>query len=226
MARSRERRGRRSRAWPAAAVALGGVVAATAFAVQAFQGRPAATAAPPMPAPEASVPETAGTGTPGAAVLPRSAPVRLEIPRIGVRTPLMSLAKNPDRTVEVPPLSRAQEAGWYRPGAAPGSRGAAVIIGHVDTARGPAVFYRLGELRPGDRVNVARADGRTAVFRIDSVERASKGGFPTRRVYGDPGYAAIRLITCGGRFDRATGHYVDNVIAYGSLLRPGAAEGT
>ncbi|MFD0538121.1 sortase domain-bontaining protein [Actinomadura luteofluorescens] len=112
---------------------------------------------------------------------------------------------------------------WYRLGAAPGSRGAAVIIGHVDSARGPAVFYRLGELRPGDRASVLRADGRTAVFRVDSVERFGKARFPTRRVYSDPGYAAIRLITCGGRFDRATGHYVDNVIAFGHLVR---TEGT
>ncbi|NKZ02577.1 class F sortase [Actinomadura latina] len=174
-----------------------------------------------MPGPAASAASAAsGTARPSASpALPRSAPLRLEVPRIGVRTPLMTLAKNADRTVETPPLSRAQEAGWYRLGAAPGSRGAAVIIGHVDTAGGPAVFYRLGALRPGDRARVLRADGRTAVFRIDSVERVGKDRFPTRRVYGDPGYAAIRLITCGGRFDRGSGHYTDNVIAFGHLVR-------
>lgn len=212
-----ERRARRSRALAAAAAGLSGVAVATLLAFQAFQGHPA-TAAPPMPAPAAST--ASGRATPSAApALPRSAPVRLEVPRIDVRTPLMKLAKNPDQTVETPPLSRAQEAGWYRLGAAPGSRGAAVVIGHVDTARGPAVFYRLGELRPGDQARVLRADGRTAVFRIDSVERVGKDRFPTQRVYGDPGYAAIRLITCGGRFDRGSGHYTDNVIAFGHLVR-------
>jgi sortase (surface protein transpeptidase) len=203
------------------AVGLAAVVAAAFLAFQAFREH-AATAAPPLPPPSAS--STPGTASPATSpAMERSVPVRLEVPRIDVRTPLMKLAKNPDQTVETPPLSRAQEAGWYRLGAAPGSRGAAVIIGHVDTATGPAIFYRLGDLRPGDRARVLRADGRTAVFRIDSVERVEKDRFPTQRVYGDPGYAAIRLITCGGRFDRGSGHYTDNVIAYGHLVR---SEGT
>ncbi|POM26167.1 Sortase family protein [Actinomadura rubteroloni] len=198
----------------ALAVGAVGIGAAVLFAVV-----PSDPAAPPAPGPSSTgriVPATV-------APLPPSTPVRLDVPRIGVRTALMKLAKNPDRTVETPPLSRAGEAGWYRLGPAPGSRGAAVIIGHVDSQRGPAVFYRLGELRPGDRFSVRRADGSTAVFRVDSVERVAKDRFPTERVYADPGYPAIRLITCGGRFDRGTGHYVDNVIAYGHLLRASAA---
>ncbi|WP_242891469.1 class F sortase [Actinomadura litoris] len=208
--------GRRRRAL----IVVGGLSAVlTALAaLQAARNDPAGSA-PPMPRPDASRPIGPAT-TPD---LPPSPPVRIEVPRIDVRTPLMKLAKNPDQTVETPPPSRAQEAGWYRLGAAPGSRGAAVIIGHVDTADGPAVFYRLGRLRPGDRASVLRADGRTAVFGIDSVERFAKDRFPTNRVYGDPGYAAIRLITCGGRFDRDAGHYLDNVIAFGHLLSSGRA---
>ncbi|MGV2384215.1 MAG UNVERIFIED_CONTAM: class F sortase [Thermobifida fusca] len=173
----------------------------------------------PPPADPASIPASAPPADPAA--LPPSTPVRLTIARLGIRTPLMGLAKNPDGTVETPPLSRAQEAGWYRLGPTPGSRGAAVIIGHVDNARGPAVFHRLAQLRRGDHVDVARADGLVARFRIDHVERVSKERFPTSRVYGDPGYAAVRLITCGGEFDRATGHYRDNVIAYGHFVRGG-----
>ncbi|QXJ23468.1 class F sortase [Actinomadura graeca] len=207
-------RGRRTRVLAAVVTGLSAVLLAAFFTVQATRDQPTA-AAPPMPSPDASRPVERIT-TPD---LPSSAPVRLEVPRIDVRTPLMKLAENPDRTIETPPLSRAQVAGWYRLGAAPGSRGAAVIIGHVDTTRGPGVFYRLGRLRPGDRTSVLRADGRTAVFEIDSVEHFGKDSFPTNRVYGDPGYAAIRLITCGGRFDPVTGHYVDNVIAFGHLLR-------
>lgn len=211
-------RSQRARVLAAVVVGASALLVAAFLAFHAFRADPA-TAAPPMPSPDASRPAEPAT----AAALKPAAPLRLEVPRIAVRTSLMKLAKNPDRTVETPPLSRAQEAGWYRLGAAPGSRGAAVIIGHVDSAHGPAVFYRLGELRPGDRASVLRADGRTAVFRVDSVERFGKDRFPTRRVYSDPGYAAIRLITCGGRFDRATGHYVDNVIAFGHLVR---TEGT
>ncbi|HEX2312219.1 MAG TPA: class F sortase [Thermomonospora sp.] len=207
----------RVRGLAAFAVGLTGLLAATLLATRAVQGDGGA-AAPPAPAPDAS-----RVARPVAVpALAHSAPVRLEIPRIRVRTGLMTLAKNPDQTVETPPLSRADEAGWYRLGPAPGSRGAAVIIGHVDTRSGPAVFHRLGELRPGDVARVLRADGSTAVFRIDSVERVGKDRFPTGRVYGDPGHAAIRLITCGGRFDRGSGHYTDNVIAFGHLLRSGA----
>jgi sortase (surface protein transpeptidase) len=217
------RQGRRSRALAAVAVGLAGLVATAFLAFQAFRGHPA-TAAPPLPPPAASTaPGPAGsTGSASPAASPamaRSVPLRLDVPRIDVRTPLMKLAKNPDQTVETPPLARAQEAGWYRLGATPGSRGAAVIIGHVDTANGPAIFYRLGDLRPGDRASVLRADGRTAEFRIDSIERVDKDRFPTGRVYNDPGYPALRLITCGGRFDRRSGHYTDNVIAFGHLVR-------
>ncbi|MFC4049309.1 class F sortase [Actinomadura syzygii] len=209
-------RGPRPRVLAAAAVGLSGLVVAALLIVQAFREQEHQAAAPPTPGEAAS---RLPAHTASSLVLPPSVPLRLDVPRIAVRTPLMMLAKNPDQTVETPPLPRAQEAGWYRLGAAPGSRGAAVIIGHVDTADGPAVFYRLGALRPGDRANVLRTDGRTAEFRIDSVEHVGKNRFPTRRVYGDPGYAAIRLITCGGRFDRRSGHYTDNVIAFGHLAR-------
>ncbi|WP_243718986.1 class F sortase [Actinomadura sp. 7K534] len=211
-----KRHDRSPRVLAAAAVGLSGLAAAAFLGSQAFQRHPATAAPPAPPATGASASDVAEPATPPA--LPASVPLRLDVSRIGVRTPLMTLAKNPDQTVETPPPSRAQEAGWYRLGPAPGSRGAAVIIGHVDTADGPAVFHRLGELRPGDRVGVLRADGRTALFRIDSVERFDKDLFPTRRVYGDPGHAAIRLITCGGRFDRGSGHYTDNVIAFGHLV--------
>ena len=117
----------------------------------------------------------------------------------------------------MPPLSQAQEAGWYRLGPAPGARGAAVIAGHVDTTRGPAVFFRLGALRPGDLVRVRRQDETTATFRVDSVETVPKSAFPTAKVYGPVPYAGLRLITCGGPFDRRSGHYDDNFVVYGHL---------
>ncbi|NYD49331.1 hypothetical protein BJY14_005314 [Actinomadura luteofluorescens] len=146
--------------------------------------------------------------------LDRSLPVRVSIPSIGVRAPLARLGLGSGGEVRVPPADRPGEAGWYEGGPAPGERGAAVILGHVDSAKGAAVFYDLGRLRPGHRIEVSRADGRVAVFTVESVERVPKGRFPTGRVYGPLGHPGLRLVTCGGAFDRAERGYRDNVIVY------------
>lgn len=208
--RSRRWTGRRVLALLAVLVTAGAVTTVT-LVLAVHTGRRGAPLPPPSAArPLPSIP-------PSADHLRASPPVRIEIPRIGVRAAVMSLGLNADHTLEVPPLSRAQDAGWYRLGAAPGAVGAAVIAGHVDTTRGPAVFFRLGALRAGDVVRVNRRDGTTATFRVDSVEMVAKSAFPTEKVYGHVGYAALRLITCGGVFDRRSGHYDDNVIVYGHL---------
>ncbi|MFG2001818.1 class F sortase [Spirillospora sp. NPDC048911] len=142
-------------------------------------------------------------------------PVRIVIDRLGVTAPVGPVGLRRDGTVQVPPLSRVHEVGWYRYGPAPGERGPAVLLGHVDSGRGgPGVFYRLGTLRPGDGVRVIRADGRAVRFRITSVEEVPKARFPTARVYGDLDHAGLRLITCGGPFDRARRSYTRNVIAW------------
>jgi sortase (surface protein transpeptidase) len=106
------------------------------------------------------------------------------------------------------------DTGWFAPGPEPGERGAAVIAGHIDSKSGPAVFYRLGELHRGDSIRVTVAGGRTIRFTVDGVERWPKAKFPTKRVFGTTRAATLRLITCSGAFDRATGHYVDNTIVY------------
>jgi len=109
----------------------------------------------------------------------------VNIPAIGVHTALMSLGLNPDGTIELPPLKGGAPAGWYKYLAAPGESGPAVILGHVDSAKdGPAVFYRLRELRKGDQISVIRADGRTARFTVRSVAKYSKNHFPSDAVYG------------------------------------------
>jgi hypothetical protein len=141
-------------------------------------------------------------------------PVRLEIDRIGVSTPLQRLGRAGDGTVEVP--SEWDVAGWYAEGTRPGDPGSAVILGHVDSKSGPAVFYRLRELRPGDRVEVVRAGGSRVAFTVDRVEQFSKLRFPTDDVYYPTLAPRLRLVTCGGAFDPATGHYRDNVIAFAS----------
>jgi hypothetical protein len=148
----------------------------------------------------------------------RSAPVRLDIPAIGVHTAVTPLGLHPDGTVEVPPPERDAPAGWYRYLAAPGEVGPAVIVGHVDSARdGPAVFYRLGALRPGDTVSVRRADGVVAGFTVVDVVVYPKAAFPTAAVYGPADRPVLRLVTCGGTFDRDRGEYRDNVVAYAVL---------
>ncbi|RVX44283.1 sortase family protein [Nonomuraea polychroma] len=193
--------------------ALAAVLGAAALIAMSSWPRSAAPAVPaPAPAIAATVPVAAIPR------VPASPPVRVEIPEIDVRAKVMKLGLGSDGTLEVPPLSKADQTGWYERGAAPGTAGPTVIVGHVDTADGPAVFYRLGELRPGDRVRVTRADGRVATFQLDALESVRKDAFPTQRVYGDVAYPAIRLITCGGDFDGTSGHYRNNIIAYGHLV--------
>lgn len=151
--------------------------------------------------------------------LPRAEPVRLDIPAIGVSSAVVPVGLRPDGTVQVPPLGAHSPVGWYRYLATPGETGPAVLLGHVDSARdGPAVFYRLGALRPGAPISVTRADGSTATFAVASVVRYPKTAFPSTAVYGPTGRPALRLITCGGDFDRATGSYRDDVVVFADLV--------
>jgi len=143
-------------------------------------------------------------------------PARLEIPAIGVSTPLVRLGRLPDGTIEVPHAWNT--AGWYDQGPRPGQPGPAVLLGHVDSKKGPAVFYRLRDLRPGDIVRVGLTDGRTLVFRVQRTERYPKDKFPTEAVYFPTLDRELRLITCGGDFDYAKGSYVDNIVVYAILV--------
>ena len=149
-----------------------------------------------------------------AAHLAKSVPVRLKIAAIGVDSALMELGLKSDGTLEVPP--RAFPAGWFTGGPTPGELGPAIIVGHVDL-NGPGVFYKLRNLKPGDQVAVTRKDGSTPVFRVTRVDRFPKDRFPTSLVYGNIDHAGLRLITCGGSFNRATGHYDDNFVAFADL---------
>ncbi|MEV4120686.1 class F sortase [Micromonospora sp. NPDC049645] len=150
--------------------------------------------------------------------LARSAPTSIEIPRIGVDATIMSLGTNPDGTVQVPPLDKADQAGWYEPGASPGETGNAVVVGHVDSAvLGPAVFFDLGALTPGDVITVRRADGVPATFSVDSVKSYPKTAFPTELVYGPSDRPSLRVVTCGGQFDEAAKSYQDNIVVFATL---------
>jgi sortase (surface protein transpeptidase) len=167
-------------------------------------------------------PSAAAAGPPGPhpAALAAAIPVSIRIPAIKVSAPVNSVGLNPDHTMEVPhPGPLYDQPAWYRYSPTPGEIGPAVIIGHVDSAKGgPSVFFTLGALKPGQRVEIARTDGSTTVFDIDSVKSYPKDSFPTRTVYGATDYAALRLITCGGSFDRKTGNYRDNIVVFAHLV--------
>jgi len=147
--------------------------------------------------------------------MPRSVPVRLVIPKIGVDKELLPLGRYPDGTIEMP--SWPSIPGWYKYGPTPGEIGPAVIAGHLDTWTAPAVFWRLHELKIGDEVDVLRADGTTAKFSVTGMKQLPRDSFPTQEVYGNINYAGIRLLTCGGTFNPKTMRYSDNTVVYGKL---------
>jgi hypothetical protein len=149
----------------------------------------------------------------------RSAPVSLDIPAIKVHAKIISLGLNRNRTLTVPPLSHPGVTSWYDKGPAPGQPGAAAILGHVDAVGvGPAVFYDLGNLRPGAKIYVRLRDRQTIVFETYSVALYNKTRFPTGKVFGYTSWPTLRLITCGGVFDQHTGHYIGNVVAFASYI--------
>ncbi|ARF82179.1 class F sortase [Kitasatospora aureofaciens] len=175
---------------------------------------PSATAAKPA-APTAR--PAAPAAIPGAPALKRSKPTRLRIPQIGVEAPFTELTLNPAGQLNPPPPDNKNLVGWYRDGVTPGERGSAVVAGHVDTTKGPAVFLLLSLLVPGNKVEVSREDGTVAVFNVDSVQTFAKDAFPDQKVYGKTPDAQLRLITCGGAYDKKRRDYLDNVVVFAHL---------
>ncbi|MFD5095269.1 class F sortase [Amycolatopsis thailandensis] len=182
-----------------------------------LSGLLALTACAPAPAPPAQAGAVAPAVT-GPLPLParaKAAPARLTIPAIGLdQAGLVPLTLGAAGELQAP--GRFSDVGWYEAGPVPGDPGPAVLAAHVDSRSGPAPFFRLRELRPGDEVRVARSDGADVVFRVDSVRRYPKDEFPTQAVYGPAPGSALRLITCGGSFDAAKRSYRDNVVVYAS----------
>jgi hypothetical protein len=150
-------------------------------------------------------------------------PVRLMVPALGIDRELIRLGLTPDHRLEVP-VSRL-DAGWYIHSSVPGEAGPAIVAGHVSSEAGPGIFYALHLLEPGDDVIIEGEGGTVAHFRIERVQRYPKADFPTKAVYGRTKYAGIRLITCGGAFNPDTGHFLDNVIAFGRLVFQRPSEG-
>ena len=143
-------------------------------------------------------------------------PVALDIPRIGVHTALETLGRTPQGTLQVPTSTTV--AGWYIGSPRPGEIGSSIIAGHIDSTTGPAVFFRLRLLRPGNLVYVRRSDGTLVVFRVSAEHMYAKTHFPTEQVYGPVPDAELHLITCGGVFDPVTGSYLSNVVVYATQI--------
>jgi hypothetical protein len=199
-------------------VAAGLASLALALVLGACGEPPARPEASPSTAPTTSA---APTTTAARATTPPSTrpspPVRVEIPSIGVSSRLVRLGLNADGTMGVP--RDYGLAGWFTGGAMPGQDGPAVISGHVDSRSGPAVFYRLRDLHRGDTIRVRRADGAWVAFAVTTTARYPKASFPTDAVFGPVTGPVLRVITCGGAFDRSSGHYLDNVVV---TARPAA----
>jgi hypothetical protein len=232
--------GHRGRALLAAVAAMLAALGVTVLVIASRAQRQA-----PQPPPSAAGTYAAGsqhTGTPSSSkppstsggqtsaaqpsgpVLAKSMPTHLSIPAIGVDSDLVQLGLNPDHSVQVPSLGAESKAGWYRYSPTPGQVGPSILLGHIDSARyGPGVFFKLGALRKGDTVSVRRADNTVAVFRVDAVAEYPKDHFPTLTVYGNTDHAALRLITCGGKFNLSSHNYEDNIVAFASLVSAHAA---
>jgi Sortase domain len=149
--------------------------------------------------------------------MPSSLPTRLIIPKIGVNAPVIQLGLNRDGTLATP--YSPVEVGWYKNSPAPGGNGSSIIVGHVDYINyGPAVFWNLNKLGPGDSIDVDRADGSVADFKVNSVTEYPQNNFPSKEVYGNVSYPSLRLITCGGVWNNATRHYSDNTVIYATLV--------
>ncbi|TQJ87024.1 class F sortase [Streptomyces sp. SLBN-31] len=176
---------------------------------------PAPRASDARPAPHRTAPRRTA---PPPRPLSRSRPTRVVIPDTGVGAPVFGLGLDRDRRLTAPPDDDGHRVGWYEGGPSPGEQGTAVVVGHLDTRTGPAVFAGHGELGPGHLVELRRADGRRAVHTVDRVRTYEKAHFPNGEVYGARGRPELRLITCGGIYDRRTG-YAGNTVVFAHLTR-------
>jgi sortase (surface protein transpeptidase) len=199
------------------------ILAAAALAVAgvAELGHSGSPSGPPRPAANVvgSLPKTAPLPTfpVQPAALPYAVPTHVDIPAVNLHAAIIKVDLNEDQSLGTPSLSDAKVAGWYDRGPTPGQAGSAILDAHVDSAlmrdyRG--AFYYLGLVKPGMEVDVTRADGTVAVFRVDEIQVALKSEFPTGKVYAPTAYPALRLITCGGDYDKKSHEYLGNTIVY------------
>jgi Sortase domain len=203
------------RPWAAVAALAGIIAVCAAVAGLAWASHNARPATPVGHPPIVAIPAGHWAAVSQAAAVAVPRPTGLVIPEIGVRTHLIRLGVTATGALQVPASTAV--AGWYTGSPRPGATGSAVIVGHIDSVNGPGVFFRLRELRPGDLIYVQRGHHAMAVFKVMAVQTMLKTRFPTAAVYDPVPNAQLRLITCGGTFDPATGHYLSNVIVFAVL---------
>ncbi|AJE87541.1 MULTISPECIES: class F sortase [Streptomyces] len=170
---------------------------------------------PPQPASADTGTERASGG--GAAALPFAEPDRVRIDAIRVNAPLMPVGIDKKGWIEAPPPEEPNLAGWFTSAVTPGEKGTAVVVGHVDNSRGPAVFFGLGALKKGNHIDVRRKDGKTAEFEVYGIEVFEKDDFPGAKVYGGKGRPELRVITCGGGYSKESG-YDGNVVVFARMV--------
>lgn len=175
---------------------------------------PSSVSSSPVPSTSPSSESTGEATTPPPQEVVIEDPERLRIPAIEVDAPIVDLGRTEQGSLQVP--QEWDATGWWTGGITPGRIGPAVIAGHIDSKAGPAVFFRLEELKEGDEIHVVGAEGQTLTFQVDGMEQFPKAEFPTNRIYGPTPDSQLRLITCGGPFDSSWGHYLDNVVVYAS----------
>jgi sortase (surface protein transpeptidase) len=205
----RSRRPREWAWWGATALALS--IGVVALAGTLPQSAPAALVLSNVPVTPVQVVKV----TPLFHNVPTSRPVRLTIPAIDVNTAVGTLGLQPDGQVMVPTSTHVVD--WYKDGPTPGLTGSAVILGHVDSYKGPGTFFYLKELKSGDKIKVVLADGTVTHFVVTKVVEYAKSSFPDRLVYGSHGYRSLNLVTCGGVFNHDTGHYESNIVVFSRL---------
>ncbi|MET9492403.1 class F sortase [Nocardia sp. NPDC006630] len=198
----------RIRRTPFAALAASVAIAATLVAG-------CGSSADTSPAASMTAAAAPASGVQTAASISRSTPVSFDIASIKASGSLISLGRNTDGSVQVP--ADYQQAGWYQQGPAPGEQGSAVILGHVDSYKGTGIFFSLKKVKPGDMIDVSRADGKTAHFKVTDVRMYLKSQFPDQLVFGPRGGATLQVVTCGGDFDQSAKSYLSNVVVFSSL---------
>ncbi|WP_405611176.1 class F sortase [Streptomyces sp. NBC_00076] len=162
-----------------------------------------------------TAPDQAGGAAPPRP-LPRSPATTLRVPSLKIDAPIIGMRLGPDRQLGTPPLDKPKLVGWYQDGPTPGEKGTAIAVGHRDTKTGPAVFAALAQVDRGSHIEARRADGRTAVYTVDRVKVFDKSKFPDKEVYGPSRRPELRVLTCGGLFNRRTG-YTSNVVVFAHL---------
>lgn len=200
---------------------LGGAVvgAVLAFVAALLLGQPATHAAPQAQTQPVAPEKPSGQRSHQASTMDwdtseRVKPVAMSVPSIHARSSLVGLGLLPNHTLQTPPVSDPMQAGWYKLGPAPGQKGAAVITGHVDGYHMPGIFYRLDDVEVGDLINVRRSDRSVVHFTVTRTREVPKSDFPTRQVYGPVKDPELRLVSCGGPFDRAVGSYEHNILVF------------